>query len=76
MIETEVWNSTVLHVFCGLSDRKWLFDVPPEDPNYNPLPEERPGGYNWGEGAPAQAEDNEERPGDDQWQQSCRELKC
>ena len=29
-----------------------LFDPVPEDPNYNPLPEEdRPGGYNWGEGA-------------------------
>lgn len=25
-----------------------LFDGEPEDPNYNPLPEERPGGFDWG----------------------------
>ncbi|CAH3110564.1 unnamed protein product [Pocillopora meandrina] len=30
---------------------KAIFDAPPEDPNYQPLPEEdRPGGFNWGEG--------------------------
>ncbi|XP_053707321.1 derlin-2 isoform X1 [Synchiropus splendidus] len=29
---------------------KMLFDTPEEDPNYNPLPEERPGGFAWGEG--------------------------
>lgn len=23
-----------------------------EDPNYNPLPEDRPGGFDWGAGAP------------------------
>jgi len=28
---------------------KALFDAPPDDPNYNPLPEDRPGGFNWGE---------------------------
>lgn len=27
-----------------------LFDTPEEDANYNPLPEERPGGFPWGEG--------------------------
>lgn len=27
---------------------KALFDPVPEDPNYNPLPEERPGGFDWG----------------------------
>ncbi|EDL12639.1 Der1-like domain family, member 2, isoform CRA_c, partial [Mus musculus] len=27
-----------------------IFDTPDEDPNYNPLPEERPGGFAWGEG--------------------------
>ena len=27
-----------------------LFDTPEEDANYNPLPEERPGGFAWGEG--------------------------
>jgi len=32
--------------------RKRLCDSPPEDPNYQTLPEERerPGGFNWGEG--------------------------
>ncbi|XP_069741015.1 derlin-2 isoform X1 [Narcine bancroftii] len=29
---------------------KAIFDIPEEDPNYNPLPEDRPGGFNWGEG--------------------------
>ncbi|NXS85210.1 DERL2 protein, partial [Erpornis zantholeuca] len=29
---------------------KAVFDTPEEDPNYNPLPEERPGGFAWGEG--------------------------
>lgn len=27
-----------------------LFDTPEDDANYNPLPEERPGGFGWGEG--------------------------
>lgn len=27
----------------------YLFEGAPEDPNYNPLPEDRPGGFNWGE---------------------------
>lgn len=26
-----------------------MFDSPPEDPDYIPLPEERPGGFQWGE---------------------------
>ena len=25
-----------------------LCDGAPEDPNYNPLPEDRPGGFEWG----------------------------
>ncbi|XP_006863543.1 PREDICTED: derlin-2 [Chrysochloris asiatica] len=29
---------------------KAIFDTPDEDPNYNPLPEDRPGGFAWGEG--------------------------
>ncbi|KAM6192661.1 ATP-dependent RNA helicase DHX33 isoform 2-T2 [Sarcoramphus papa] len=29
---------------------KAIFDTPEDDPNYNPLPEERPGGFAWGEG--------------------------
>ncbi|XP_042612896.1 derlin-2 [Cyprinus carpio] len=28
---------------------KMLFDTPEEDANYNPLPEDRPGGFAWGE---------------------------
>ncbi|CAH3196255.1 unnamed protein product [Porites evermanni] len=36
---------------------KAIFDAPPEDPNYQPLPEEdRPGGFNWGEGQRVGAE--------------------
>lgn len=27
---------------------KWLFDAPPEDVNYRPMPEDRPGGFDWG----------------------------
>lgn len=30
--------------------RKWIFDPVHEDPAYNPLPEERPGGFQWGGG--------------------------
>ncbi|XP_048509985.1 derlin-2 isoform X2 [Athalia rosae] len=33
---------------------KSLFDAHPEDPNYTPLPEDRPGGFNWGQGANVQ----------------------
>lgn len=29
---------------------KSLFDAPPEDPDYTPIPEEQPGGFNWGPG--------------------------
>lgn len=36
------------------SDRKTLFDAHTEDPNYTPLPEDRPGGFNWGQGANVQ----------------------
>ena len=49
-------------IFCF---RKYLFDHPREDPNYNPLPEdERPGGFNWGEGAAAGGvnEENNQNP--------------
>lgn len=27
---------------------KTIMDAAPEDPNYQPLPEDRPGGFNWG----------------------------
>lgn len=41
--------------------RKALFDAPLEDPNYQPLPEEdRPGGFNWGEGQRVGAEQDQE----------------
>ena len=34
--------------------RKLLFDAHAEDPSYNPTPDERPGGFDWGAGgAPA-----------------------
>lgn len=33
---------------------KKLFDEHPEDPDYAPLPEDRPGGFVWGQGADAQ----------------------
>lgn len=36
--------------------RKNLLDEYPEDPNYTPLEEDRPGGFNWG--APAVAQNN------------------
>lgn len=36
---------------------KSIFDSREADPNYNPLPEERPGGFDWGEGQPAGAAD-------------------
>lgn len=34
----------------NIFSRKAIFDTPEDDPNYNPLPEERPGGFAWGEG--------------------------
>lgn len=37
--------------------RRRLFDEGPEDSNYAPLPEDRPGGFNWGE-EQAQNEDD------------------
>ncbi|XP_067681698.1 derlin-2-like [Haliotis asinina] len=36
---------------------KYLFDAAPEDPNYNPLPEDRPGGFEWGQGQRVGAQD-------------------
>ena len=47
-----------------------LCDPAPEDPNYDPLPEERPGGFDWGNdggegnvdnGADDEAADNQGR---------------
>jgi len=49
---------------CGCYCRKRLFDSPPEDPNYQPLPEERPGGFNWGEGG-RRLDNDENAPNND-----------
>jgi Derlin-2/3 len=32
---------------------RWLFDGPQADPSYQPEPEDRPGGFDWGQGAAA-----------------------
>jgi len=43
---------------------KLLFDTHAEDPNYDPLPEERPGGFDWGanrRGAPENEDARRER---------------
>ena len=48
---------TVVHmypVWCVFLCRQYLFDAPPVDPNYERMPEDRPGGFNWGEGDPAE----------------------
>ena len=37
-----------------------MFDAAPEDPNYNPLPEERPGGFDWGQGERVGAREEED----------------
>ena len=49
--------------------RKWLFDAQPEDPDYNPLPEERPGGFDWGDGVAAGGQDQGQQGQQDQGQQ-------
>lgn len=45
---------SALHIYILLPYsfffRKAIFDGNEDDPNYNPLPEDRPGGFNWGEG--------------------------
>lgn len=44
---------TQLFWMCTFSvDRKYLFDGAHHDPNYAPLPEDRPGGFEWGPGRP------------------------
>ncbi|KAK2170330.1 hypothetical protein LSH36_3g13031 [Paralvinella palmiformis] len=39
---------------------KYLFDPVPDDPNYNPLPDERPGGFEWGQGQRVANDDGRE----------------
>ncbi|XP_072163643.1 derlin-2-like [Diadema setosum] len=46
-----------------------LLDTPPEDPSYNPLPEEeRPGGYEWGGDQETQGEEGEQNQNQNQGQ--------
>ena len=43
--------------FFFVFHRRYMFDSHQDDPNYNPLPEDRPGGFDWGQGQ-ALGEDN------------------
>ena len=36
-------------IFIWYNCRKTIFDRAPVDPDYVPLPEDRPGGFNWGD---------------------------
>jgi len=50
------YNNNYYIDFCS----KTIFDGPADDPNYNPLPEDRPGGFNWGEGERIGADNNDQ----------------
>lgn len=41
--------------------RRHFFDGPQQDPNYVPLPEDRPGGYAWGEGRQLHEQEQQEQ---------------
>ncbi|XP_070572557.1 derlin-2-like [Ptychodera flava] len=46
---------------------KYIFDSPLEDPDYQPLPEDdRPGGFQWGQGQMLGAQNREDGQGDEQ----------
>lgn len=45
-------RDNIVHNTCSFS--KTLFDAHPEDPDYMPPPEDRPGGFNWGQEANVQ----------------------
>ncbi|KAK2171143.1 hypothetical protein NP493_1099g00017 [Ridgeia piscesae] len=47
---------------------KKIFDAQPDDPSYNPLPEERPGGFAWGEGARVGGNDDNNEAANNQQQ--------
>lgn len=51
-----------VHYCCVLllAFRKALFDPVEEDPNYNPLPEDRPGGFDWGAPRPPQQDQQQD----------------
>ena len=45
------WKASHYYVLSVcLCFRKYIIDSHNEDPNYNPLPEDRPGGFDWGQG--------------------------
>ena len=51
----------------GFNILKVLCDESPDDPDYAPPPEERPGGYDWGAGGGAnQGAENDHNDNDDQ----------
>lgn len=41
------FNKKSFHLLLVRS--KTLFDAHPDDPDYTPPPEDRPGGFNWGQ---------------------------
>lgn len=57
----DIWTYSIYFCFILLFDiiicillyvcRRTLFDAYPDDPDYTPPPEDRPGGFNWGQGA-------------------------
>jgi hypothetical protein len=52
-----------VHGFFSFPPRKLLFDTHTEDPLYNPAPDERPGGFDWGgAGAPRVADAAADQP--------------
>ena len=42
-----------------LSHRSRIFDGPQSGPNYQPPPEDRPGGFDWGQGRQVEGEGRE-----------------
>lgn len=61
-LEYEQWTTIeITKIYQNCHFRRKLFDEAPEDSNYTPLPEDRPGGFNWGEErAQNEAADNDE----------------
>ena len=52
--------SFVLKSNCLFYFRKSLLETPEQDANYDPLPEERPGGFDWGQGERAGDRDQDQ----------------
>lgn len=54
---SKFWAWTHFQLIYSFFGRRKIFDESPEfDSNYTPLPEDRPGGFNWGE---EQAQNNQ-----------------